>query len=226
MINNEPNINDELDDLKSLWKKQVDEKSYDKDQIFKMIHRKSINSVQWLFAITLIELLVAMAISVWALISGTNLMSAHLKEVMSEESLRNYEYISHASVVGSAMFVALTFYYYKKISVQSSVRHLIQNIMKFRKTIFWFIIIWVILTMIFMLPMYFEMGQQIFMHDYAHDNMSTEEIRQTAKGVGVGLAAVTSVIIILFSLLYYGIIYGIFLRRLGKNLKELKKIEP
>lgn len=225
MINNEPHIHDELDDLKSIWKKQADEKSYGKEQIFKMIHRKSINSVQWLFIITLIELFLATGISVWALVSGTNLFSSHLTEIMNEESLRTYGYISHASVLGSALFVALTFYYYRKISVQSSVRQLIQSIIKFRKTIFWFIIIWVFLTIAFMLPTYFEMGRQIFLHDYDKGNMSAEEIQKTAYGVGVGLATVTSVLIIFFSLLYYGIIYGIFLRRLGKNLKELKRIE-
>lgn len=226
MIHEEPNIHDELDDLKSIWKNQTEEKSYDKSEIFKMIHRKSINSIQWLFVITLIELLLAMGISVWALISGSNFFSSHLKEIMSEESLRTYEYISHMSVIGSALFVALTFFYYKKIAVQSSVSHLIHSIIKFRKTIFWFIIIWVVLTLLFILPMYFEMGKQIFLHDYDKGNMSAEEIEKTAQGVGVGLAVVTSVLIILFSLLYYGIIYGIFLRRLGKNLKELKKIEP
>ncbi len=226
MTNNDPHIHDELDDLKSLWKKQADEKSYGKDQIFRMIHRKSVNSIHWLFIITLVELLLAIGISVWALVSGSHFVSSHLKEIMSEESLATYGYISHTSLIGSAVFVALTFYFYKKISVESSVKQLIQSIMKFRKAIFWFIIIWIVLTIAFMFPMYFEMGQQIFLHDYDKGNMSDEEIRETAKGVGFGLALVTSVLIIFFSLLYYGIIYGIFLRRLGKNLKELKKIEP
>ncbi len=225
MTNNESNIPDELDDLKSLWKSQAEEKSYDRDQIFKMIHRKSINSVQWLFVITVIELLLAVGFSLWALISGSNLVNSHLEELMSKESLRTYDYISHVGLIGSLVFVGVTFFYYRKISVQSSVKKLIHSIIKFRKLLFWFIVIWILLTIAFITPMYFEMGKQVFLHDYDKGNMSAEEINQTAKGVGIGLAVISTVLIILFSLLYYGIIYGIFLRRLGKNLKELKKID-
>lgn len=226
MITNESNIQDELDDFKSLWQNQTDEKSYDKGQIFKMIHRKSLNSVQWLFIITLIELLLAVGVSVWALISGSNIASSHLREVMSEESIRTYDYISHMSLIGSVFFVGITFFYYRKISVQSSVVSLIHNIIKFRKVLLWFILIWVVIMISFMTPLYFEMGKQVFLHDYDKGNMSASEINETAKGVGVGLAVVSAAIFIFFSVLYYGIIYGIFLRRLGKNLKELKKIEP
>lgn len=226
MINNESNIqNDELDDLKSIWQNQTEEKSYDKDQIFKMIHRKSKNSVQWLFYITLAELALALIFSIWAIVSGTNMISEHLKEVMNEETLKSYDYISHISLVGSCIFVAITFFYFRKISAQLSVKALINKIIEFRKVLSWLIILWVVLSLAFIFPMYVEMGQQVFLHDYDKGNMSAEEIEKTAKGVGFGLAAISSFLIILFSVLYYGFIYGIFLRRLGKNLKELKKIE-
>lgn len=226
MSNNNPNIqDDQLDDLKSIWKNQTEEKSYDKNQIFKMIHRKSKNSVQWLFIITILELALAIGFSLWAIISGSNMVSTHLKEIMSPETLENYDYISHLSLIGSCIFVAITFYYFRKISTQLSVKELINKIIEFRKVLFWLIISWVILSLIFIFPMYMEMGKQVFLHDYDKGNMSEEEIKQTAKGVGIGLAAVSTLIILFFSVLYYGIIYGIFLRRLGKNLKELKKIE-
>lgn len=227
MVNNDSNIHDdELDDLKSLWKNQADEKSYDKDQIFKMIHRKSKNSVQWLFIITLVELAFAIGFSLWAIVSGTSMISEHLKEVMNEDTLKSYDYISHISLIGSFIFVGITFYYYKKISAQLSVKALIDRIIEFRKVLFWLIIIWIVLSLAFIFPMYMEMGQQVFLHDYDKGNMSDVEIQKTAQGVGFGLALVSSIVILLFSVLYYGIIYGIFLRRLGKNLKELKKIEP
>lgn len=227
MINNDSNIqDDELDDLKSIWQNQTEEKSYDKDQIFNMIHNKSKNSVQWLFYITLAELALALIFSVWAIVSGTNMISEHLKEIMTEDTLKSYDYISHISLVGSIIFVGITFYYYQKISAQLSIKALIDKIIEFRKVLSWLIIVWVVLSLAFIFPMYVEMGQQVFLHDYDKGNMSEQEIQETAKGVGIGLAAISSFFIILFSVLYYGIIYGIFLRRLGKNLKELKKIEP
>lgn len=227
MATNDSNIqDDELDDLKSLWQNQTEEKSYDKDQIFKMIHRKSKNSVQWLFIITLVELAFAIGFSLWAIVSGTTMISEHLKEVISERTLKTYDLVSHLSLVGSCIFVGITFYYYKKISAQLSIKALIDKIIEFRKVLLWLIIIWIVLSLAFIFPMYVEMGKQVFMHDYDKGNMSEAEIAETAKGVGIGVAAISSFVILFCSVLYYGIIYGIFLRRLGKNLKELKKIEP
>ena len=217
--------NQDFDDLKSLWQSQEVEKTYDTDEIFKMIHRKSVNSVQWLFIITLIEVLIGIGLSVWTFISGKNLYINENMKVASEEMLTKYENFSHLGLVGSFLIFGITYFYYKKISSSLSVSELMQSIMKFRKIVVGFIIVWVSITLILSIPYMMELSAQIYLHTPKAGHLPENDAVHMAKKVGLTVTIVTAVVILLFSAVYYGIIYGVFLRRLGKNLKELKSIE-
>src|SRR5690606_8751514 len=155
--------NQDFDDLKSLWQRQEVEKTYDTDEIFKMIHRKSVNSVQWLFIITLIEVLIGIGLSVWTFISGKNLYINENMKVASEEMLTKYENFSHLGLVGSFVIFGVTYFYYKKISSSLSVSELMQSIMKFRKIVVGFIIAWVSITQILFIPYMMELGAQTYL---------------------------------------------------------------
>lgn len=217
--------NQDFDDLKSLWQSQEVEKTYDTDEIFKMIHRKSVNSVQWLFIITLIEVLIGIGLSVWTFISGKNLYINENMKVASEEMLTKYENFSHLGLVGSFVIFGITYFYYKKISSSLSVSELMQSIMKFRKIVVGFIIAWVSITQILFIPYMMELGAQTYLQTPKAGHLPENDAVNMAKKVGLIVTIVTAVVILLFSAVYYGIIYGVFLRRLGKNLKELKSIE-
>lgn len=107
----DPHKNDELDDLKSLWKDQPVEKSYGKDEIFKMIHRKSINSVQWLFIITIIELILGLGISLWTIFSGQHFYSDDTIKMVGEGVFKRMENLSHLGLLGSIMLMGIMFYF-------------------------------------------------------------------------------------------------------------------
>lgn len=217
--------NQDFDELKSLWQSQEEEKTYDTDEIFKMIHRKSVNSVQWLFIITLIEVLIGIGLSVWTFISGKNLYINENMKVASEEMLTKYENFSHLGLVGSFVIFGITYFYYKKISSSLSVSELMQSIMKFRKIVVGFIIVWVSITQILFIPYMMELGAQTYLQTPKAGHLPENDAVNMAKKVGLIVTIVTAVVILLFSAVYYGIIYGVFLRRLGKNLKELKSLE-
>lgn len=217
--------NQDFDELKSLWQSQEEEKTYDTDEIFKMIHRKSVNSVQWLFIITLIEVLIGIGLSVWTFISGKNLYINENMKVASEEMLTKYENFSHLGLVGSFVIFGITYFYYKKISSSLSVSELMQSIMKFRKIVVGFIIAWVSITQILFIPYMMELGAQTYLQTPKAGHLPENDAVNMAKKVGLIVTIVTAVVILLFSAVYYGIIYGVFLRRLGKNLKELKSLE-
>lgn len=225
MITEEKNIPDELNDLKSIWKSQSEENTFDKEQIFHMIHRKSVNSVQWLFIITLIELLLAIGLSLSVFLSGHSFMSNHMEEIMSPETQKSYNLISYIGLLGSLCFVGITYYFYRKISSNSSVRKLMENIILFRKSLLGFIVIWIVVSIFFIFPIYYELGEQWYLKENHSTQLSEVELISRAKMIGSIIAISSSALAILFSLIYYGIIYGIFLRRLGKNLKELKKMK-
>lgn len=220
-----PHTNDDLDDLKSLWKEQSVQKNYGKDEIFKMIHRKSINSVQWLFIITILELIFGLTISLWTVFSGNHFSSEETINIVGEDLFRRMENLSHLGLVGSLILFGIMFYFYRKISSSLSVQGLISTILRFRKVVMWFIIFWIVFTLVIFVPIIMEMGSNIYFNAATHENESVEQMNKSARQMGYIMAGINIALILVFFGLYYGIIYGIFLRRLGKNLKELKKID-
>lgn len=225
MSKKEFDINDELDDLKSLWKNQPDEKNYGKDDIFKMIHRKSINSVQWLFIITILEFIFGILMSLWSVFSGQKIYSPETINAIGLETYSKFESISHVGLIGSVLFISVTYYFYRKISSALSVNKLMQTIMRFRKTITWLIICWIAFTLVLVVPLMMEMGENSYMNAVNHESESMEQMRLQAKKTAWIFAGIMIGFITVFCAVYYGIIYGIFLRRLGKNIKELRSIE-
>ncbi len=224
-MNNETDKTNELDDFKSLWKFQKDEKSYDSSQIFNMIHKKSINSVQWLFIISIIELLLGVFFSLWTLISGKHLYSKDALELIGKETLGRFENASQIGLIGSLIFIVIIYFFYRRISSDLSVKELINNIIKFRKTVIWFLVTWFIIAVSLLSPIYYQMGKNAYLNKATGKQIPIEELESTANGVGWGFTIALILIILICCGLYYLIIYGFFLRRLNKNLKELKKIE-
>lgn len=224
MVNND-NIQDELDDLKSVWKSQKEEKPYGRDQIFQMIHKRSVNSVQWLFIISIIELVFGIVLAVWTLFSGKHFYSQGTLEVVGKDYLDKFEMFTHLGLIGSILFMGIIFYYFRKISSKLSVTGLIKNIINFRKTVIWFLVIWLGIAIIIFAPIYYEIGKISYINSVAEKNLDALQIQETAHKVGIGTSAAFIVMLLLFCGLYYLIIYGFFIRKLNKNLKELKKIE-
>lgn len=220
-----PHTNGDLDDLKSLWKEQSVQKNYGRDEIFKMIHRKSINSVQWLFIITILELIFGLTLSLWSLFSGQHFYSDETIRIVGEDLFRRMENLSHLGLVGSLILFCIMLYFYRRVSSALSVQGLMATILRFRKLVMWFIVLWVIFTLVLFVPIMMEMGVNTYINAAPHENETVESMNKTARQVGFLMAGINIALILLFCGLYYGIIYGIFLRRLGKNLKELKKIE-
>lgn len=224
MNDNKINIDNELEDLKALWKNQPKEQVYDKEQIFKMIHRKSINSVQWLFIISILEFALGIGMSIWSMFSSSTFYPDEaLEDVVIEtsEKLENYSYFG---LIGSTIFIIITYYFYRKVSSQLSVSELIKSIINFRRAVMIFIICWLAFSITILTPILLEYGINTYTSINNAKPVPDLDAEYTAKVVGWTVVAITIGIILLFSVLYYGIIYGLFLRRLGKNLKDLKNI--
>lgn len=224
----EDNNKDKIDELKMLWHSQKDYINYDSEKIFSMIHRKSINSVQWLFIISLIELLIGLFITLWSLFSGKHYYSSSVMEVMGEENISRIETFSNTGIVFSFVLMGIIYYFYRKISTQSSINTLINSIIRFRKAVVICLIAIVLILLIFMFPIYFEIGKNIAIQNSisnsATSNLSPEELQKVGRTAGWFMAVISVSIIGLFFFGYYYLIYGFFLRRLTKNQRELKEI--
>ena len=210
---------DGLDLLKKDWKKRegnIPQLSY--DQIYKMIWKRSSSIVKWIFVISILEFLF------WALLTifmadndyWTQMERLHLKEFTVATYVINY---------GITFFFIFCFYKnYRRISSTDNVAKLMKNILRTRKTVKYYIgyvlISTALITIIF----------TYFLLEYHSSNTVVEDIEKYSftplqwlmfAGIILGGLAVFLGIIWLF----YRVVYGILLRRLNKNYKELKKLE-
>ncbi len=203
---------EELDLLKKNWNKAGAFEQISEAQIYKMLLKKSSSIVKWILVISIIELLI------W---SGSSLLVS-ADEAMKKFNIKNlntYVVVSnviHYSIIIS--FIILFYFNYKKISVVTSTKNLMQSILKTRKTVQYYI--WYNLGMI---TLSFVVGiVLVFNLDPA-----ISKLNQNANfryGFIIGFTIIAIVFIGIFWMLYK-IIYGRLLKKLYKNYEELKKID-
>ncbi len=209
---------DELDKLKKDWQSKEHELpkvSY--NSIYKMLLKKSSSIVKWIFVISIIELL--FWISLYLILPEDNL------QMMKEMGLGDilfYSNILHFLVFG--IFIVLFYKNYQSIQVTDNTKMLMKNILKTRKTVRYFVY--------YNLGMFVIISIAIDIYFYSRSEQLYEIMDFASKGVpkeGFANAFIISQIVvgILVAgllLLFYWLVYGILLKRLKKNYKELKKI--
>jgi len=126
-----------------------------------------------------------------------------------------------------AFFIYLFYRNYKKIQVTNSVKILMENILQTRKTVHYFV--------------YYNIGMAIALlagtnlYYYSHqdkliDLLKSQDIygaipAETVINKFFIYNLIAGIMIIGFLMLFYFLLYGLLLRRLKRNYKELKKIE-
>ncbi|MBF0596162.1 hypothetical protein [Faecalibacter rhinopitheci] len=209
----------ELDDLKSAWNSIPEEKTYNKQDIFDMLKKKSSSTIKWLFLFTIFEL---------ALVLFFTMLSIAKRKLINGDIISpNENFISNNYIVGSAftiiisvIFIAYTYKTYRKININNSITDLITQIIKFRKTINLFVLFILISIISVSLPYYYKLGQNIYINKLGIEH-NTEKIN-TFGWIAVVVALV---FIILITSMYYGFLYWFFLRKLSRNLIDLKNIK-
>ncbi len=211
---------DELELLKKDWQKE--NSKYPKltyNEIYKMILKKSSSIVKWIFIISILEFVF------WTGISFL------LKDASFNETLENLNMnhilipLSVFTYIILAYFFYLFFRNYRRISATDSTKKLMENILKTRQTVKYYVgfnlIMFVIGTFI---GVFYVIGND--------DSFSAQIDQATANGEILKLYAVVIIttvvalaIMVGILLLFYYLIYGILLKRLNKNYRELKKLE-
>jgi len=202
---------DELELLKKDWHK--DTVSYPKlsyDEIYKMSHAKSSSIVKWIFYISIIEFSV-----------GLLLLLLNPKIEGQVEFPKWIEYISMATFPVIAWFVYQFYKNYQNITANDSVRKLMKTIIKTRRTVKHYVLFNLIVAGLFScVGLYLG---YVGLAGGAEEFGATADLRDYAK-LGLVIVLVTAGIIAFVYGIYY-LLYGILLRRLNRNYKELKKLE-
>lgn len=210
---------DELDLLKKDWQKQ--EESYPRlsyDQIYKMIWKKSSSIVKWIFVISILEFLF------WSILT-IFLADRDYWIELDRLHLTEFTIISYIISYGITFFFIYRFYKnYIRISATDDVSALMENILNTRKTVKYYIAFVLINTaLIFLIVTYFT-----FYHHAVSTEVTDLEKYTFSLSQWVIFISVMILILVLFLgiiWLFYRLIYGILLRRLNNNYKELKKLE-
>ncbi|AMC10612.1 hypothetical protein Lupro_04875 [Lutibacter profundi] len=210
---------DELDLLKKDWKKQgekFNELSY--SEIYNLIHKKSSSVVKWIFIICIAEFVF------WGLISLLIPDSfLEIYEKLHLKTILNIFYVIHYVVSG--VFLYLFYKNYNLISVIDNTRLLMKKIIKTRKTVNYYVYYNIIMSVILSLIVNFVMFSKpdLLMQVMNPKNL----VVNTDKFFTIMLIAQIIGLAVTIGLLwlYYRIIYGILLRKLNKNFKELETLE-
>lgn len=210
---------DELDFLKKNWKQQeatLPRLTY--DQIYKMIWKRSSSIVKWIFVISILELLLSTFLSIW-------LADKDYWAEMEKINLKNFTvglYI--ASYLITFFFIYRFYKNYKMISVTDDAATLMQNILRTRKTVKTYIAYVLISTGLTAIIVTFFTIQN---HQLLQEVQNTSKYTFDALDWTKFIFAMTVALVIFLGLLwlFYRLLYGILLRRLKRNYRELKKLE-
>ncbi len=211
---------DELELLKKDWQRNKSEfRHVSASEIYKMIHSKSSSIVKWIFIISLLEF------GFWLLISFL------FKDSQSMQKFNSYDanFIWIPVMILSYVILAYFFYRfymnYRNISVTDNAKHLMETILKTRKTVRNYVafnLIYLFISTFIALGIMFNKDEEIIA--MVQDATANGEVFKVyAATIFVTLIALA--IIIGLILVFYYLIYGLLLKKLNRNYSELKKLE-
>ena len=211
---------DELELLKKDWQKDTAEfPKVTAKEIYPMLLKKSSSLVKWIFIISLLEF------AFWSLISFVFKDS----DALTRFEDYNVEYIFIPLTIAGYIILFYFFYMffknYRSINTTDNAKTLMETILKTRRTVKQY----VIFNLAFLVISTFVTLWIAFNND---ENFITALEQAAADGSTFKVYAMTIIATIIalamaigLILLFYYLIYGILLKRLNRNYKELKKLE-
>lgn len=209
---------DELDLLKKDWNKsRPDDKKLSSKDIYPMLLKKSSSIVKTLFYISVAELIF------WIFINTLPYFTSSAYRLQLEKVYPNKAVLVALTIFSYAiiiLFIYLLFKSYKSISVTDSAKKLMESILKTRKIIKYYVIYNLVMAFSSMaIGIYFGIKHNPEINDkIAHAN-NNETIAI------YGFLILVTLVFVLLIWVFYKLIYGLLLKRLNKNYKELKKLE-
>jgi chromate transport protein ChrA len=204
---------DELELLKKDWEKST--KKYpnlSKEDIYGVISKRSSSIVKWIFIISILEFILWTALSFFG----------DSNQVLEKIQAYDYGFIYYAVFVISyiVIFVFMYLFYnnYRNIAVTENTKVLMEQILKTRKTVKQYVI-----YNLSMMVLSILMG---VMMELSNNNIESKGDNNLFIFylIIIILSIITIVVVVALFLGFYYLIYGLLLKRLKKNYKELKTI--
>ena len=207
----------DLSNYKKVWKNQPEEKNkISALEIYKMTQSKSNSIVKWIFIIGLLEFVF------WFDINYIETKNGDLESFEKLNIINYIDIFDYFHYVVVVLFLILFYRNFSLISTTDSTKKLMENILLVRKTVKWYVyynLINVIVFFIIINILIFNTPNGINIisgiENFDQEHMMTVYI--VAQ-----IAAIAIMILILW--LFYYLLYGILLKKLNKNYKELTRL--
>ncbi|WP_405202360.1 hypothetical protein [Dokdonia sp. LLG6352-1] len=199
---------DELELLKKDWQKQEDTlPKYTKEDLYPMLLKKSSSIVKLIFIISLIEF------AFWIVLSFA-FNDNETKAFEKQFGLQTFDTIVLVVHLTALVVFAVWFYKnFKKIQATDSAKVLMKNIIKTRNTVkyyIWFSMAFVAIASTIAYAIMIQNNPALADENLLYLSLKFIVVITIALGLLWGL---------------YRIIYGLLLRKLNRNYRELKKLE-
>ncbi|WKK67227.1 hypothetical protein [Lutimonas zeaxanthinifaciens] len=197
-----------LESLKDLWKNQEESKiRFSESDINEMVQKKSSSIVKWILIISLLEFILPNLVYLFTDFESTR---AFYQQYGLSRVMMFYS-ITHVVIILG--FIYVFYKNYRNISAESTVKVLLGNILKTRRTVKYYIYYNLTIMAIIGLNMFYAV-------------YSSEDFKNGLnEGASMTTMWIVSIILLLLALsifwLFYRIIYGIFLKKLKSNYKAL-----
>ncbi|MBS1550305.1 MAG: beta-carotene 15,15'-monooxygenase [Bacteroidetes bacterium] len=216
----------DIDQLKKTWQEQDKEQLYNKNEILEMLNLKSRNYVKYILWISMTEFLVfgilTLAYSIYG--NETNSLLNLLTKIGLNPTQTIKADIAHInfiikiiSLLVTGIFVLIFYKNYSRINIEANLKQFILQIFRFKKTVRYFILTNVLLLVAFNLI--------IASIVYTYIQQQDLQLQVYNWWILVLTTVFTCIISIALIFIYYKILYGIILKKLSKNLKQLQEIE-
>ncbi|QOD61129.1 hypothetical protein H9I45_01415 [Polaribacter haliotis] len=200
---------DLLENYKKAWVNQPEEISkFSAIEIYKLAHSKSSSIVKWIFIIGILEFIFLNSLYFFVDMDDAY---AEYKKI----GLENFIYFSQIVFYIIIFYFLMKFYLnYRKISTSDSTRVLMKKILKTRKTVRNYVIFNLI---------YIALISVIVMVAEINLNFQDFNAKQIILFCLLTLLLTTVMLAVLY--LFYRLLYGILLKKLKRNYKELAKLD-
>ena len=213
---------DELELLKKDWEtSSKNYREFNKEELYKLIYKRSSSIVKWIFIISLLEF------GFWTLISLGFNGSEDLKKIQSYD----VNYILYPlTILGYVVLIYFFYVFYKNyktISATDNTKMLMERILKTRRTVRHYVIFnHVFMCISIVIGVYIELTNnpevQILLNRIESEGDGNITVFYLIV-VGLSIEAMALVSAVLIG--FYYLIYGLLLKRLKSNYKDLKELE-
>lgn len=210
---------DVLEKYKKTWENQPEETSkLSTTDIYKLAHSKSSSIVKWIFIIGILEFVF------WA---GLNLIIPEsfykVYEDLELMNLMNIFMVLHYIII--VVFLYLFYNNHQRVSLTDNTKKLMKNILRIRKTVKYYVfynLATVFLISIVVNVVLFSDSDKLM--QTMNPNNLAMDINQIMT-ITLISQVIALIIILVLLWLFYKLVYGILLKKLNRNYKELAKLD-